>query len=62
MFTGIIEEIGEVIEISDTGEFRTIRVRGRERLAAIAAGISDRAVRERFLMDVPAHRALAATG
>src|SRR5207253_7392872 len=29
MFTGIIEEIGEIIEVRDTGEFRTIRVRGR---------------------------------
>ena len=28
MFTGIIEEIGEVVDIKDTGEFRTIRVRG----------------------------------
>ena len=29
MFTGIIEETGEVIDINDTGDFRTIRVRGR---------------------------------
>ena len=29
MFTGIIEETGNVIEISDAGEFRAIHVRGR---------------------------------
>ena len=29
MFTGIIEEIGEIIEVRDTGEFCTIRVRSR---------------------------------
>jgi riboflavin synthase len=29
MFTGIIEETGEVIEISEAGEFRTVRVRGQ---------------------------------
>ncbi len=29
MFTGIIEEVGEVVEIDDTGDFRTIRVRGQ---------------------------------
>ncbi len=29
MFTGIIEETGEVIELSDAGGFRTIRVRGQ---------------------------------
>jgi riboflavin synthase len=29
MFTGIIEETGEVVDINDTGDFRTIRVRGR---------------------------------
>ncbi len=28
MFTGIIEEVGEVVEINDAAEFRTIRVRG----------------------------------
>ena len=28
MFTGIIEEVGEVVEIDDTADFRTIRVRG----------------------------------
>ncbi len=29
MFTGIIEEVGEVVDISDSTDFRTIRVRGR---------------------------------
>ena len=29
MFTGIIEELGEVLEIQDTTSFRTIRVGGR---------------------------------
>jgi riboflavin synthase len=29
MFTGIIEETGEVVEIKDIGEFRTIYVRGK---------------------------------
>jgi riboflavin synthase len=29
MFTGIIEEIGEVMEIRDSGGFRTIHVRGK---------------------------------
>jgi len=29
MFTGIIEEIGEVVEINDQAAFRTIHVRGR---------------------------------
>jgi riboflavin synthase len=29
MFTGIIEETGEVIDITDSGGFRAIRVRGR---------------------------------
>src|SRR5215468_9516233 len=28
MFTGIIEEIGEIIETKDTGDFRTVFVRG----------------------------------
>jgi riboflavin synthase len=29
MFTGIIEETGEIVEIRDTGDFRTIHVRGK---------------------------------
>ena len=29
MFTGIIEEIGEVVEIKDTGDFHAIHVRGK---------------------------------
>lgn len=28
MFTGIIEELGEVVDVADSGGFRTIRVRG----------------------------------
>ena len=27
MFTGIIEEVGEIAAIDDSGEFRTLRVR-----------------------------------
>jgi len=40
MFTGIIEEVGEVIEINDTGDFRTIRVRGRTVLDDLRVGSS----------------------
>ena len=29
MFTGIIEEVGEIVEIEDAGDFRTIHVDGR---------------------------------
>ena len=29
MFTGIIEEVGEIVAVTGTGEFRTIQVRGR---------------------------------
>jgi riboflavin synthase len=29
MFTGIIEEVGEVVDVSEGGDFRTIQVRGR---------------------------------
>jgi riboflavin synthase len=29
MFTGIIEETGEVVEIKDSGQFRTIYIRGK---------------------------------
>jgi riboflavin synthase len=29
MFTGIIEEIGEVVEVKDAGDFRAIHVRGK---------------------------------
>ena len=29
MFTGIIEEVGEIVEIQNTGGFRTIHVRGK---------------------------------
>ncbi len=40
MFTGIIEEVGEVIEINDTGDFRTIRVRGQTVLDDLRRGSS----------------------
>src|SRR5712691_7762874 len=40
MFTGIIEEVGEVIEINDTGDFRTIRVRGQTVLDDLRLGSS----------------------
>jgi riboflavin synthase len=29
MFTGIVEEIGEVVEVKDAGDFRAIHVRGK---------------------------------
>ena len=40
MFTGIIEEIGEVIEVSDAADFRTIRVRGNAVLDDLRLGSS----------------------
>jgi riboflavin synthase len=40
MFTGIIEETGEVIEINDTGAFRTIVVRGTSVLDDLRLGSS----------------------
>jgi riboflavin synthase len=40
MFTGIIEETGEIAAIDDTGEFRTLRVRAGRILDGIAAGAS----------------------
>jgi riboflavin synthase len=40
MFTGIIEEIGEIAEIADSGGFRTVRVRAHRILDGIQAGAS----------------------
>jgi riboflavin synthase len=40
MFTGIIEEVGEIAEIADSGGFRTVRVRTRRILDGIQAGAS----------------------
>jgi riboflavin synthase len=40
MFTGIIEEVGEIAEIADSGGFRTLRVRARRILEGIQAGAS----------------------
>ena len=40
MFTGIIEEVGEIAEISDSGGFRTLRVRAHRILNGIQTGAS----------------------
>jgi riboflavin synthase len=40
MFTGIIEEVGEIAEIADSSGFRTLRVRARSILDGIHAGAS----------------------
>jgi len=40
MFTGIIEEVGEIAEIADSGGFRTLRVRAHRVLDGISAGAS----------------------
>ena len=40
MFTGIIEEVGEIAEIADCGGFRTVRVRAHRILDGIQAGAS----------------------
>jgi riboflavin synthase len=40
MFTGIIEEVGEIAEIADSGGFRTVRVRAHRILDGIQAGAS----------------------
>lgn len=40
MFTGIIEEVGQVVEMADSGEFRTLRVRARTILGDIRNGAS----------------------
>jgi riboflavin synthase len=40
MFTGIIEEVGEVVAIDDTTEFRTLRVRAGKLLDGAVSGVS----------------------
>ena len=40
MFTGIIEEVGEVAGVDDQTDFRTIRVRGRHVLEDVQVGSS----------------------
>ena len=40
MFTGIIEEVGQIAAVDDTGEFRTLRVRAGHILDGITAGAS----------------------
>jgi len=40
MFTGIIEEVGEIAEIAESSGFRTLRVRARRILDGIQAGAS----------------------
>lgn len=40
MFTGIIEEVGEITEISDAGDFRTLRVRARTVMSDLEVGSS----------------------
>jgi riboflavin synthase len=40
MFTGIIEDVGQVVGLDDRNEFRTLRVRGGKLLKGIAAGAS----------------------
>jgi riboflavin synthase len=40
MFTGIVEEVGEVVKIKQTGEFRTVQVRGKSVLDDLRLGSS----------------------
>ena len=40
MFTGIIEEVGQVVAIEDSGDFRTLRVQAGAILDGIKAGAS----------------------
>jgi len=40
MFTGIIEEVGQVVEMADSGGFRTLRVRAGAILDDIRTGAS----------------------
>jgi riboflavin synthase len=40
MFTGIIEEVGEIVKIEDAGDFRTITVRGHQIFDDLRTGSS----------------------
>ena len=40
MFTGIIEEVGEIASVDDSSEFRTLRVRANGILEGVSAGAS----------------------
>jgi len=40
MFTGIIEEVGKIAEISDAGDFRTLRVEARSVMSDLVIGSS----------------------
>jgi len=40
MFTGIVEEVGEVLEIEDSGKFRAIRIQGTAVFDDLRAGSS----------------------
>ena len=40
MFTGIIEEIGKIAEVSDAGDFRTLRVEARMVMSDLVPGSS----------------------
>src|SRR5213594_757248 len=40
MFTGIVEEVGEVLEIEDSGKFRTIRIQGNAVVDDLRTGSS----------------------
>jgi riboflavin synthase len=40
MFTGIIEEVGQVVEMADSGDFRTLRVRAGAILDDMRTGAS----------------------
>jgi len=40
MFTGIIEEVGQVVGLDDTNDFRTLSVRGGQLLNGVMAGAS----------------------
>jgi riboflavin synthase len=40
MFTGIIEEVGQVLEVSETADFRTVRVRARTVMSDLNIGSS----------------------
>src|SRR6266699_3096936 len=40
MFTGMIEEVGEIIEVRGAGEIRTIRVQGRTVMDDLRVGPS----------------------